>query len=346
MLFLSLGGPESARAGFLSDILGTEVRADLSSTLNAETNNNSQTMALLQANVAGIPLKNDKKEPLESSPNGSIVADSAILPNTSPLSASGGSEEDFSLGDKDIEIYVVRAGDSVESIAKLFDVSVDTILSANDIKKGEKLKAGDVLLILPFSGVEHTVEKGQTLQSIANKYKVSLRDILDANDLDLDAKLAIGEKLMIPGGGILTETKPGGDKGTTNKPKTTKSDPSSKIASVAGYFKNPVPGSIKSRGVKPGHKGVDMAAPTGTPIYAAAGGTVLIARNGYNGGFGNYVVIQHSNGTKTLYAHMSKLGTTPGAKASQGELIGYVGSTGHSTGPHLHFEVLGGKNPF
>ena len=96
----------------------------------------------------------------------------------------------------------------------------------------------------------------------------------------------------------------------------------------------------------PGHKGVDLAAPTGTQIHAAAAGKVLIARNGYNGGFGNYVVIQHPNGTKTLYAHMSRLGTSTGAQVEQSSVIAYVGSTGRSTGPHLHFEVLGGKNPF
>ena len=175
---------------------------------------------------------------------------------------------------------------------------------------------------------------------------MSVKDIEDANDLE-DAKLSVGEKLMIPGGDIVSEPK-SSEGENKPKPKTPKggSSSSSIISSVTGYFKHPVAGSRKTRGVKPGHKGVDMAAPTGTPIHPAASGTVLIARNGYNGGFGNYVVIQHSNGTKTLYAHMSKLGTTAGATVSQGDIIGYVGSTGHSTGPHLHFEVLGGKNPF
>lgn len=96
----------------------------------------------------------------------------------------------------------------------------------------------------------------------------------------------------------------------------------------------------------PGGRGIDMAAPTGTPIVAAASGTVLLSKGGYSGGYGEMIVIQHANGTKTLYAHMSKRATTTGAKVSQGETIGYVGSTGRSTGPHLHFEVQGAKNPF
>jgi len=342
MLFVFARNPSEAYAGLLSGLLGNEARADLNPSFLSTQTNNSQTMALLEANALHASLKENGKSNTENSISNHIVAGSALFPTASPLGATGGADEGYSFDQ--ISVYTVRSGDTVESIAKLFEVSPDTILSANDIKKGEKLKVGDVLLILPFSGVEHTVEKGESLQSIANKYKVSLKDILDANDLDVDAKLAIGEKLMIPGGDIITEPKPkSGSKGES-KPKT--KGGSSLIQSVAGFFKHPVPGSIKSRGVKPGHKGVDMAAPTGTSIYAAASGTVLIARNGYNGGFGNYVVIQHSNGTKTLYAHMSKLGTTPGAKVSQGDLIGYVGSTGHSTGPHLHFEVLGGKNPF
>jgi LysM repeat protein len=288
-------------------------------------------MVLLEAHTSIINKKGTEED--ETSLN--IVADNALMPATGPLGTSDGTDIDnFSFDE--ISIYVVRNGDTISQVANMFGVSVDTILSANDMKKGDKLKEGDVLLILPFSGVEHTVAKGETLQGIASKYKVNLNDILSANDLDTGAKLIIGEKLMIPGADLLN----------TTKPKTSGGSIASKIPSVAGYFVNPVPGAVKSRGVKPGHKGVDFAAKTGTPIYAAASGTVLIARNGYNGGFGNYVVIQHYNGVKTLYAHMSKLGTAPGAKVSQGQVIGYVGNTGRSTGPHTHFEVIGAKNPF
>jgi len=90
---------------------------------------------------------------------------------------------------------------------------------------------------------------------------------------------------------------------------------------------------------------VDLAIKTGTPIRASAAGKVTLARNGYNGGYGNLVVISHPNGTETLYAHQSKIATTTGVQVYQGEVIGYVGSTGRSTGPHLHFEVHGARNP-
>ncbi len=316
--------PFSAEAGVL-DFLSKNVQAENYGIYS----DSSSTMELPRANV--IPLYPSSEGYSEIT----IDSDSALRPNASHVAFADGIE-DFSF-DEDLEIYVVRSGDTVAIVADLFGVSQDTILSANDLTKGAKLKTGDILLILPFSGVEHTVAKGETLKGIATKYKVALEDILSANDLEADSTLVTGEKLMIPGANMINETKP--------KPGTSLAG-TSKVPSVAGYFINPVPGSVKSRGVKPGHKGVDFAAPTGTKILAAASGTVLISRNGYNGGFGNYVVIQHSNGVKTLYGHMSKLGTTPGAKVSQGEIIGYVGNTGRSTGPHTHFEVIGAKNPF
>ena len=294
-------------------------------------------MELLQANVGLLIVGTKKAEELDSNTQISIVSETALSPTATPKkeTTKGVGGQDF---EGDLEIYVVHTGDTVAIVAEMFGVSSDTILSANNMVKGDKLKVGDVLLILPYSGVEHTVAKGETLQGIANKYKIDIDDILSANDLEADAKIVIGDKLMVPGANMSTSTKP---KSTSSVAKG-----GSTVPSVAGYFVNPVPSARKSRGVKPGHKGVDLAAPTGTTIRAAASGTVLIARNGNNGGFGNYVVIQHPNGCKTLYAHMSSLGTTAGAQVSQGNTIGYVGSTGKSTGPHLHFETIGCTNPF
>ena len=118
------------------------------------------------------------------------------------------------------------------------------------------------------------------------------------------------------------------------------------IRNIAGYFVNPLPTGRKTQGLHgPGNRGIDIGAPKGTPIYASASGAVLIAKTGWSGGYGSMVVIQHPNGTKTLYAHMSKLGIRTGATVARGETIGYVGSTGRSTGPHLHFEVFNARNP-
>jgi LysM repeat protein len=329
-------------ASLLSSLFGNEVSANSSIVNPNQNTQNSQNMNLLQANVSLALVTQDKtKKSIDSeidvNTNVNILSNNALLPATGPMDAYGGAEYESSL-EEDISIYVVHEKDTVEIVAKLFDVSPDTIYSANDLVKGAKLKEGDVLLILPFSGVEHTVAKGETLQGIANKYKIDLNDILSANDLEDNTKLVVGEKLMVPGGDMLSPAKPKISSGIKNS--------YSSVPLTAGYFVNPVPGARKTRGIQKGHKGVDLAAPTGTPIHAAAGGTVLIARTGWNGGFGTYVVIKHDNGVKTLNAHMSRLGTTPGAHVSQGEVIGYVGSTGHSTGPHDHFEVIGAKNPF
>jgi murein DD-endopeptidase MepM/ murein hydrolase activator NlpD len=108
-----------------------------------------------------------------------------------------------------------------------------------------------------------------------------------------------------------------------------------------------MPGAIITQGLH-GWNGIDLGAARGTPIHAAAGGTVIVARSGgaWNGGYGNYVVITHSNGTQTLYGHMKSVIVSPGQGVSAGQVIGYEGSTGASTGPHLHFEVRGAANPF
>jgi murein DD-endopeptidase MepM/ murein hydrolase activator NlpD len=96
-----------------------------------------------------------------------------------------------------------------------------------------------------------------------------------------------------------------------------------------------------------GHNGIDLAAPVGTPVLASAGGKVIVSRmGGYNGGYGIYVVISHSNGTQTLYAHLNANWVSVGEEVVQGQVIGTVGRTGRVTGPHLHFEVRGAKNPF
>ena len=333
--------PLKMEAGFFSSILGNEASADVvdsfSSVLGAE---NSQTLTLLEADISSIPTLQDKKDGIVNSVDVNIVSENALSPTTSHISIPGETE----IGDPysgQISVYVVRKGDSISQIADMFGVSVDTILSVNEMKKGDKLKEDDVLLILPFSGIEHIVAKGQTLQGIANLYKVEMDEILLANDIDTDTKLIIGEKLMIPGADMLGETKP-----KTGSNITKGGSSYSSMPNIVGYFKNPVPNGKKSRGVTSKHRGVYIAAPTGTPIYASASGRVLTARMGWNGAYGNMIILQHPNGTRTLYAHMSRLGVNTGAQVSQGEVIGYVGSTGRSTGPHLHFEVLGAKNPF
>ncbi len=314
----------------MSAFLNNEALAQGKSANANENSTNSQTMALLQSNSFSSPALDNENADLN------IVEDNALRPNTPNIGAIGG--EDFSFDGEDLEIYVVHTGDTVAIVADLFGVSVDTILSANNLSPGEKLKTGDILLILPFSGVEHTVTKGETLDSIATLYKISKSDIIAANiDLGEDYTIVPGEKLIIPGANMISKAKP-----ATSKVGSTVA---STMKSVAGYFINPLPSGRKTQGLHDKYA-IDIGAPTGTPIRAAASGTVTFAAMGWNGAYGNVVFIKHPNGTETRYAHMSRLNTSTGRKVGQGDIIGYVGSTGRSTGPHLHFEVRGAKNPF
>ena len=341
--------PIQAKAVFFSSILSNEAQADENTDNLTDSSKNSQTMGLLQANISSALIlqdKKDKDDKVDISKDVNIVSGNALLPKVSPSSGVGGLTEGDSSSDQ-ISVYVVRKGDSIGEIADMFGVSINTILVANDMKKGDKLVIGDVLFILPISGLEHTVTKGQTLQSIAKLYKVDLNDIAFYNDIAQNAKLTVGDKLMIPGGEMFDE---GGDKPAPNLGSSIAKDKNyystHPIQNITGYFINPVPTGRKTQGLHgPGKRGIDIGAPKGTPIYASASGVVLIARVGWSGGYGNMAIIQHPNGTKTLYAHMSKLNTRTGAQVSQGEIIGFVGSTGHSTGPHIHFEVFNARNP-
>jgi LysM repeat protein len=356
-----LGGallPALAEASIFSSLFGDQAYADVYSLDGIDSTKNSQTLELLQANVSSASVvqdqitktdksKDTKKDPkdlpnkIDQNANVNIVSDNAIAPATGPMGVSDG-KDIGGISPDEVSVYVVRKGDSIGAIADMFGVSINTILSVNDIKKGDKLKEGDVLLILPISGVKHLVKKGETLQSIAKSYRASVDDIVFYNDIEANTKLSIGDELMIPGGEISDDT-------TSSSKPTSKNSPvvSSSLKIIAGYFINPVPEyKRKSQGLHgPGNRGIDLAAPIGTRIVASASGRVSLARNGYNGGYGNMVIIEHPNGTRTLYAHMSKLGTQTGAQVSQGEVIGYVGSTGRSTGPHLHFEVFNARNP-
>ena len=119
------------------------------------------------------------------------------------------------------------------------------------------------------------------------------------------------------------------------------------MTDLSGYFAHPLPGAWRVRGVHAGHAGVDLAAPTGTPVRAAAAGVVSVANHDPRAARGGkYVIVKHDNNTETFYGHLSSISVSVGSVVAAGEELGGVGSTGYSTGPHLHFEVRGGRNPF
>ena len=250
-----------------------------------------------------------------------------------------------------ISVYVVRPGDTLGEIADMFGVSVNTIKWANNLSSSRDVHPGDTLVILPISGVQRTVARGDTLKSIAEKYGADATEIAQFNGLDPAIPLVAGSTIIIPGGEIATPAPQVVKRSSVAVSHTHKEIREPYLGGSGspqpGYYSNPVPGAILTQGIH-GWNAVDLGAARGTPIHAAADGTVIVARNngGWNGGYGNYVVITHANGTQMLYAHMSHNIVSPGQFVASGQIIGYVGSTGMSTGAHLHFEVRGAANPF
>lgn len=266
-----------------------------------------------------------------------IVDDSAIVPEEGPSGTIADIEKPKNAT---ISLYVVREGDTLSEIAEMFDVSVNTIRWANDLSRSSSIQPGQTLTILPVTGVKYTVKRNDTLASIAKALRGDATEIAQFNGLEEDAALAVGTELIIPDGEIAVAVAPAPKKSIGG-------GGSVSATTYAGYYMRPINGGTKTQGIH-GYNGVDLAAPYGTPIVASAAGEVIISRSsGWNGGYGTYVVIRHDNGTQTLYAHNSSNIVSVGQRVVQGQIIGYVGSTGRSTGAHVHFEIRGGpRNPF
>lgn len=274
------------------------------------------------------------------------TSDNAMIVHAGP-SGTAADIENSTPADR-ISVYVVRKGDTLSEIADMFNVSVNTIIWANNLSGPGSARVGDTLIILPISGVKRTIVKGDTLASIAKKYSADANEIAQFNGLDPQAPLAVGSTVIIPGadaGSASVKVTPA-KKGPGSLKVGSEPYLGGSGSSQPGYYSNPIPGARVTQNLH-GWNGIDFGAPRGTPIRAAADGTVIIARGtGWNGGYGKYIVITHSNGTQTLYSHMSSLLVSAGQSVAAGQSIGYIGSTGLSTGIHLHFEVRGAANPF
>ncbi|HEC32829.1 MAG TPA: LysM peptidoglycan-binding domain-containing protein [Candidatus Kaiserbacteria bacterium] len=324
---LFIVNPIDASAGIMSFFNNI-----LSTTGNSIHVYNSQNALVLKAALNVDP------NPSKGGGGITIVDDSALLSETGPQGTLADIEE-RSHNSGRISIYIVREGDSLSQIANMFGVSTGTIIWANDIKRGSFIREGQTLVILPISGVQHTVKKGDTLKGLVKKYKGNLKEVIQYNNLTKDTALSIGDVITIPGGEIKTQT-------YSKKARSRRVVRGLGGPTYSGYYIRPVTYARKSQGLH-GYNAVDLAAPIGTPILASASGKVIISRGpGWNGGYGTYVVIRHENGTQTLYAHNSRNIVYVGQYVVQGQVIGYVGNTGRSTGPHTHFEIRGAKNPF
>jgi len=223
------------------------------------------------------------------------------------------------------DTYLVQSGDNVSTLAVVFGLNQDTIFSINKVTVARLLQMGKVIKIPNQDGILHTVSKTDTLVSIAEKYKVDAEAIQIVNELFTDY-IAAGTELFIPGA---------------------KLDEASRWEIIGDMFIWPVSGIVTSpygyrrspfnESIREFHSGIDIRGGMGTPIRAAMSGRV--SRVGYDSSLGNYVIINHHSGYRTLYGHMSVIRVRTGAYVTTGERIGDIGSTGLSTGPHLHFTV-------
>lgn len=296
---------------------------------------NSQTIPLLESN---LPASDTDSVLVEA--DILIVDDSALLAETGPMGTVADISDAPNNADH-ISVYVVHSGDSLPAIAKMFGVSANTIVWANDLNRNQALKEGQMLVILPISGVKHTVIKGDTISSIAKKYKGDAEEIAQFNNLDVDSKLTLGTEIIVPNGEVVAPPV------SSKKPiRGEVRIPSPNTMVYAGYYLRPTRGGMKTQGIH-GNNGVDLANKSGADVFASAAGTVIVAKTGgWNGGYGNYIVVKHPNNTQTLYAHLLDVGVSVGQEVKQGQVIGHLGSSGRSTGPHIHFEIRGAANPF
>jgi murein DD-endopeptidase MepM/ murein hydrolase activator NlpD len=223
------------------------------------------------------------------------------------------------------DMHTVTSGENISTLAINMGLNQGTIISVNKITNTRLLQIGKVLKIPNQDGILHAVRSGDTLSSIAEKYKAETEAIKTANELFSD-KIRTGTDLFIPGAKLdwVSLQEINGDLFIWPL--------NGAITSPYGYRKDPFTGNRVQF-----HTGLDIRGSTGTPVRAAMSGRV--SQTGYDAVFGNYVIISHHSGYRTLYGHLSVIRTRNGAYVSTGERIGDVGSTGLSTGPHLHFMV-------
>lgn len=250
-----------------------------------------------------------------------------------------------------IVTYTVENGDTLSSIAQKFSqpsinnyISTDTIKWENNLTS-DGLTVGQELRILPMTGIYYKVQAGDTVYTIAKKLNTNPQKIVDftwnnfANSETVS--LVAGQMLYVPDG-----IKPSEQSTTPQQPSYIAQAPQH-IAFTGEGFHWPLSGEV-TQGFSWYHPGIDIAGPIGTPIYAAKAGVVVDASGGWSYGYGNHVLIDHGSGFSSMYAHMTYFIVTNGQPVTAGQLIGYRGNTGRSTGSHLHFEIRsprGNVNP-
>ncbi len=306
------------------------------------TSSASSAGGLTPLGAAGVPLEPPASSP---APAGPYLADGTLL---KPVAVDTSVPD----GSGTLRTYRVQSGDTLTGIARRFGLSMMTLWWANDLTSKDALHVGQTLVIPPVNGLVVQVKDGDTLTSIAARTGVPADEIVAFNGLT-DRTVIIGQTLVIPGARgeaiptptprpqpVLTarSSSSGSGSGSSSGGNTSVRPP---VSYSGGTFAWPIPGGHISQYFHPGHYALDIAADLGTPVRAAAAGTVIYAGWKTNGG-GYQVWLAHGSGLYTAYYHMSAITVGVGQRVGRGQQVGRVGSTGWATGPHTHFEVWRG----
>ena len=338
---------------------------------------NTAEGSVLEGDGMNIPMRDDFIDQLIEQSDIALSAENGVLAN--PMM---GNDDGTRIGSDGIMEYTVQGGDTLGEIADQFGISATTIVQVNSLSSKKKLRQGQVLKILPVDGYLYLTDQEDSLDATAKKLNVDSKLLAEHNSLDPSKTIPKGKKLVVPGTQVIQDTpevkmiaadvvpvkntdpKKKDEKNTAkDKDKNGKKDEKKKVEIVSAKKKPttslvvdkgramlyPVGAGVMTQKFHYGHPGIDLAYVKGdhtTGIVAARGGRVVIAQGGWNGGYGNYVVVDHGDGMKTLYAHLRDIYVSVGDTVSAGQMVGWMGNTGHvygRTGLHLHFEVRLGK---
>ena len=222
--------------------------------------------------------------------------------------------------------YTIENGDNLTIISKKIGVNLDTLVSVNKISNANKLRPGQKIKIPNRNGLLYTVKKGESLEEITEKYEIPLDKVLTFYKISNKDNISVGDEIFLPDAKYTLEERIDRFGQMFSLPTKV-----TRVSSLFGYRVHPI------TKVRTKHMGVDIPGDLNTPVYASRKGKVIFA--GYSGGYGNLVIVRHDKGYTTYYGHLNKITTKAGANVGQGTMIGRMGSTGNSTGSHLHFEV-------
>lgn len=304
-------------------------------------NGNESAINVLKPIISEEPKSGDNQENLMTVNESTLVKPENVLPSEERPQEEKSADETKKAEKKEKTYYMVQNGDTASSIAAKFGITTETLLSVNNLSESSLIKPGDKLVVLPTSGIVHKVKSGETVSELATEYKVEIKDIISYNNLGENGALRIGEELIIPGA---KETEAEEQKEPEEKPIPV---PEEKPKPVVATGKLAWPTTTRriSQYFRWGHRALDIPNKYEAILAADSG---IIESAGWNGGYGQMILINHGNGMKTLYGHASKIYVKTGQRVLKGEKIGQVGSTGRSTGPHVHFEIMingAKKNP-